>query len=51
LKNPEPERFVTGHDFSRADKGNQINGALGHLSLSPIRLRQRPEERMSCGAS
>jgi hypothetical protein len=28
LKNPQTYRFVTGHDFSRADKANQINRAL-----------------------
>jgi hypothetical protein len=28
LKNSEMLRLVTGHDFSRADKTNQINGAL-----------------------
>ena len=28
LKYSKCLRFVTGHDFSRADKSNQINGAL-----------------------
>jgi hypothetical protein len=28
LKKPMPQRFVTGHDFSRADNANQGNGAL-----------------------
>jgi len=27
-QNPAAQSFVTGHDFSRADKANQINGAL-----------------------
>jgi hypothetical protein len=27
LKYTELKRFVTGHDFSRADKANQINRA------------------------
>jgi hypothetical protein len=28
VKNQEPKRYVTGHDFSRADKADQINRAL-----------------------
>jgi hypothetical protein len=28
FKNPEPKRFVTGHDFSRADNADQIKWAL-----------------------
>jgi hypothetical protein len=40
LKNPQMERFVTGHDFSRADKANQINGALA--PVGPLYDRFRP---------
>jgi hypothetical protein len=27
-KNANPDGFVTGHDFSRADKASKMNGAL-----------------------
>jgi hypothetical protein len=35
LKNPVPKGFVSGHDFSRADKVNQINGALAPAGCLP----------------
>jgi hypothetical protein len=39
LKKPEPKRFVTGHDFSRADNANQINWALAPAGRLPRRLQ------------
>jgi hypothetical protein len=37
--NQEQQSFVNGHDFSRANKADQINGALapaGNLILHPF---------------
>jgi hypothetical protein len=38
LKKPVPDGFVTGHDFSRADKANQINWALAPAGCLARRL-------------
>jgi hypothetical protein len=43
LKNSEPNRSVTGHDFSRADKVNQINRALAPAGRLPRQLRSIAE--------
>ena len=38
LKNSEIPRFVKGHDFSRANKANQISGALAPEGCLPCQL-------------